>query len=524
VEKLRASLTILGHSFDVMRRHPRLLFFPLAILLAMLLAFVPLLRPLFAVAASGGEIDGGPWSGGWPLLWLLPFSLWMMFITTFVQVALYSQIIEAMNGGQVSLARGFAVARGKLRAIIAWSLLAGTVGALISAIQERIGSTAGRWITALAGMSWYAACIFVVPIIINEPQTRSPIDYLKTSTALVKRVWGEGVIGFGGFFAIYIILGAACGAVISLSLLFVDPGMLIQVYILTSLGMLGMFMFLYLATQIFECGLYVYATEGVAPGTFDEELFERTWTVKPGAGSSAGGTEPARRRHWRKLRLALPVVFTLAAAGGPLLLRNFAPESMRSVGHAPYLGSVMIDLKQLDYRFGLQDLQAAGLFVGDKCRKCDFSPGGSMKPEGHTGADEDGFQATLHRFRDHLTLHFYGEYAAPGRQRFKRTANALQARFAGHTSAISVTYGQRVTWDAVPGATSYAVEMECPECCAQGRGCSRNDANGGVVKVKEPAHGFTWTHGLPGRWRVRAVFADGSMGPMSEWREFHYSE
>jgi hypothetical protein len=32
--------------------------------------------------------------------------------------------------------------------------------------------------------------------------------------------------------------------------------------------------------KVFKCGLYIYATEGVAPGTFDEADFKNAWTVK----------------------------------------------------------------------------------------------------------------------------------------------------------------------------------------------------------------------------------------------------
>jgi hypothetical protein len=34
------------------------------------------------------------------------------------------------------------------------------------------------------------------------------------------------------------------------------------------------------ARNIFLCGLYVYASEGVVPGTFDAEIFDNAWKIK----------------------------------------------------------------------------------------------------------------------------------------------------------------------------------------------------------------------------------------------------
>jgi hypothetical protein len=34
------------------------------------------------------------------------------------------------------------------------------------------------------------------------------------------------------------------------------------------------------ANPVYRCALYIYATEGVVPGTFDKELLDSAWKVK----------------------------------------------------------------------------------------------------------------------------------------------------------------------------------------------------------------------------------------------------
>jgi hypothetical protein len=137
MEKLHTSLNIIRHSLVVLIRHPQLLWF-VAIELALgFLAYRFYFTPVFetsteamrSAASSGQGWDGNP-AAHFPYGMIALAYLPGMFLATFFNVALYSQILQALNGGQVSLARGLALAREKLPAIIAWSLLAGTVGML----------------------------------------------------------------------------------------------------------------------------------------------------------------------------------------------------------------------------------------------------------------------------------------------------------------------------------------------------------------------------------------------------------
>src|SRR5687768_13495123 len=126
MEKLRTSLTIIRHSFDVMGKHPRLLVFPLLSFVAAVVVYAFFLVPLifhmtmgeiwhalwspgegWASLAPWRDLDptkGGPWQNV-PIPGFIAYYLLTMFTVTFINVALYSQIIAAMNGGQASVSR-----------------------------------------------------------------------------------------------------------------------------------------------------------------------------------------------------------------------------------------------------------------------------------------------------------------------------------------------------------------------------------------------------------------------------------
>jgi hypothetical protein len=224
-------------------------------------------------------VSGNPWGS---LFFLLIYFV-SMFLVTFFNVAFYSEIIAALNGKRVSLRRGLSTARSRLPSIFAWSLLAGLVGWLIRAIEQRL-PFAARIVTGLIGMAWSVAAVFAIPVIIQEQATRNPIKILQQSAATLKRTWGEGLIGYVGFSA-----GSVVCFVCSLPPLLL-AGMLAlffkSVWLMVIAGLMWLICLLLLAyvsgvaSNVFRCALYLYAAEGVVPAPYNEDLLDMAWKVK----------------------------------------------------------------------------------------------------------------------------------------------------------------------------------------------------------------------------------------------------
>jgi hypothetical protein len=219
----------------------------------------------------------------WGSLYLLVIYFVSMFLATFFNVAFYSEIIAALNGRGVSFRRGLSTARSRLPSILAWSLLAGVVGWLIRALEQRL-PFAGRIMTGLIGMAWSIAAVFAIPVIIQEQPMRNPIKILQQSAMTLKRTWGEGLIGYLGFSAGSMVIFACsllplllAGA---LALLFKSVWLIVIAGAIWGLGLLVMAYVSGVAGHVYQCALYMYATEGVVPEPYNQDLLDMAWKVK----------------------------------------------------------------------------------------------------------------------------------------------------------------------------------------------------------------------------------------------------
>ena len=79
-------------------------------------------------------------------------------------------------------------------------------------------------------------------------------------------------------------------------------------------------------------------------------------------------------------------------------------------------------------------------------------------------------------------------------------------------------------WTAVPGATSYTVEIDCYHCCQSGKWCTDVGKTYNLVPdIKATSYTFDFVGAQPGRWRVWAVDAIGQESPKTGWWEFRYT-
>ena len=80
-----------------------------------------------------------------------------------------------------------------------------------------------------------------------------------------------------------------------------------------------------------------------------------------------------------------------------------------------------------------------------------------------------------------------------------------------------------LVWQEVPGAKSYAVEVDCFHCCKHGFWCTDVDRTWMVrPNITSTVFDFDFVGAQPGRWRVWAVGENGEESPKSEWRTFSF--
>jgi hypothetical protein len=91
-----------------------------------------------------------------------------------------------------------------------------------------------------------------------------------------------------------------------------------------------------------------------------------------------------------------------------------------------------------------------------------------------------------------------------------------------------------VWWHSVPGADHYLLEVEIlasvqrrtrsGDIIDEGRQWLPHGEGLHSAVVRDTVATFFFVAANPGRWRVRATFADGRTTPAAEWRTFEYSQ
>lgn len=300
--RLKTSLEIFKRSLSVIEKNKSLLLFPAIELVFIFLIILFFISPFVLTDTGHALTDPLHWralgdqiknlaenkehiSSVFGFTWFALTYLISMFSATFFSVAFYNEIIHAINGNGVSIARGIRAALSKIKLILIWSIFAGIVGLIIKTLEERL-SFVGQWLMRLIGISWSVASIFVIPVIIREEKSPSPMKLLRTSALLVKRTWGETVIGFLGIGSVFLFGFIVSVFLFLIALFFVGvtvPTMLWVVITIILLYLISMLAYGYLCgvtRHVYCCALYVYASEGVVPGPFDEEMMNRAWKVK----------------------------------------------------------------------------------------------------------------------------------------------------------------------------------------------------------------------------------------------------
>lgn len=323
MNKIQRSIMLLKAAFAVLFREKKLLLFPfiasgLALVIILFFAIpivlYPTGHPFFSMDHWGALADklagffaakshaatqpvligkydpGAVFYGRWYLAPIMGgFYLLSMILATFCNVAFYHEIMQALNGRAVSFRRGFQFALSRWQAVLLWSLFAGLVGYVINTIERRFGFL-GRIIAGFIGLAWSASCVFIIPTLVRDTEVANPLQLLKNSAGTLKRTWGELIIGFVGLEMVLgaILMAVLVGfAVIGFAVYAVSPHFANYLPLIILAGFVVMVMVGVLLSwlssivnPVYRCALYVYATEGVVPDNFDQELLDSAWKVK----------------------------------------------------------------------------------------------------------------------------------------------------------------------------------------------------------------------------------------------------
>jgi Family of unknown function (DUF6159) len=298
--RIQRSWKIFNNSLNVLANNKKLVLFPILstiflIVIVMLIfggvASFFLMNPeageqLTQSVQSTRESSGGQEDNAFNILHIIIlFAAYFVsiFMATFFNVAFYSEIIHGLRGSPVFIKRGFSFAFSKLGSIAMWALLGATVGTALKLLEERLGWL-GQLVIRLIGLVWAVATIFAVPVIICNADSLNPITNLKKSAGIIKRTWGESLIGFLGMSMLSFLLDLPIILItIVLAVLSLHIGSTVLAISVVCLGIIAMIiigMLVKLTEHIYIASLYLYATEGCLNEAYDEEVMAQPFKTK----------------------------------------------------------------------------------------------------------------------------------------------------------------------------------------------------------------------------------------------------
>lgn len=277
--KFARSWSLVKASAGVLRQDKELLVFPAISVVASLLVMASFILPLFGLL-DFKAMEQGEREPMWLYAWVFLFYLAQYFVIFFFNTALVGAAMIRLRGGDPTVADGLNIAWSKRGTIFGYALIAATVGMILRAIEERAG-VIGKWVAGFLGAAWTVVTFMTVPILVSRDI--GPVDAVKESALLLKKTWGENLIGQGGVGIVFGLLQFLVIALMVVALIAVAATK--SVALIVTVVAIGVFAMMALAliqaalSGIYSAALYRHAMGEETLG-MDRALLDAAFAVK----------------------------------------------------------------------------------------------------------------------------------------------------------------------------------------------------------------------------------------------------
>jgi hypothetical protein len=271
------SIELLKDTWHVLMKDKELLLFPILSAIAILAILFSFIFPLLFLGFLG-DTGAGP-----VLLFLLLFLFYFISyaVAIFFNTGLIACAAIRFSGGDPTVKDGLLTAIKHLDKILAWALIAATVGLILSTLSRKSGII-GKIVISLVGMVWSLVTFLVIPVMIFE--NRGVVDAIQESATLLKKTWGENIIGT---FSLGIIFIPAI-VFLFLAMMAIISGNMALIILLVALTILCFALcgILHATLQgIFIAALYQYARTGQTPRQIHGEIIRGAFEEHPTGGN-----------------------------------------------------------------------------------------------------------------------------------------------------------------------------------------------------------------------------------------------
>jgi len=163
------SWQLLKQSFTVINADVEILLFPVMSAVSALLVAATFFVPMYKIGALEAIHNG---AGRWDDYAIL-FAWYYLnfFVVIFFNSALVACANIRLSGGDPRVGDGLRTAASRIHRIMAWALVASTVGLLLQSLQNRRNKLIGSLFASLLGLSWTLITYLIVPVIIFEDRS-----------------------------------------------------------------------------------------------------------------------------------------------------------------------------------------------------------------------------------------------------------------------------------------------------------------------------------------------------------------
>ena len=276
--RISNSWSLVKASWAVLRADKELIIFPIIAFVGSIIVTITFAVPMALTRLFEGVNSGSSQITLAILVFL--FYLVQYTIVIFANSALVGAAMIRLKGGDPTVGDGLRIASQHFGAILGYALIASTVGMVLRWLSER--GLLGRIVSSLFGLAWNIVTYLVVPILVVEGI--GPIEAVKRSGALLKKTWGEQIVGNLGIGLVFTLI------IFALILLFVPvivavaatksaaviiSTIVLFVLVIIAFGLIGSAL-----NGIYTAAVYRYATEGDAGSFFDTELVQNAFRAK----------------------------------------------------------------------------------------------------------------------------------------------------------------------------------------------------------------------------------------------------
>jgi hypothetical protein len=278
MSRLSNSWELVKASWGVLRADKELVVFPIVSMIGTILVMI-----MFAIPAAIMGVFSSDNSFNLPEFVLaFLFYVVMYSVVIFSNSALVGAAMIRLKGGDPTVRDGFRIASQHIGPILGYAVISATVGMALQALRNR-KNVVGQIVAWIGEMAWNLMTYLVVPILVVEGV--GPVEAIKRSAGMLKRTWGEQIVGNFSIGLVFGLITLAAVFVIGLPLILLASAtgsavLIVFAVIVIVLLVMGISLIGSTLNGIYVAAVYRYAAEGATSSYFAPEVISGAFGPK----------------------------------------------------------------------------------------------------------------------------------------------------------------------------------------------------------------------------------------------------